>query len=64
MLLKLSVDNALTRAKYHVKKEEITEAKKLYQQILQAFPKNLRAKQGLANLNTKRQNNTTKILTI
>jgi tetratricopeptide (TPR) repeat protein len=62
MLLKLSVDNALTRAKYHVKKEEITEAKKLYQQILQAFPKNLRAKQGLANLNTKRQNNTTKIL--
>jgi len=62
MLLKLSVDNTLTRAKYHIKKDEITEAKKLYLQILEAFPKNLRAKEGLANLNIKRKKNTTKNL--
>jgi len=60
MTLKLSVDNALIRAKYHVKKDEITEAIKLYQQILKVFPKNLRAKEELANLNIKWKNNITK----
>ena len=43
MLRKLSVDQALIKAKSHLKKNEAIEAKKLYQVILQAFPKNLRA---------------------
>ena len=59
MLAKLSVDQALMKAKSHVKKDEVIEAKKLYQVILQAFPKNLRAHQGLATLNKTRQNNLT-----
>ena len=36
---KLSVDQALLRAKSHAKKGEIKEAQKLYQMVLQAFPK-------------------------
>ena len=59
MLAKLSVDQALMKAKSHVKKDEVIEAKKLYQVILQAFPKNLRAHQGLVALNKTRQNNVT-----
>ena len=43
MLKKLSVDQALIKAKSHFKKNEVIEAKKLYLVILQAFPKNLRA---------------------
>ncbi len=50
MLAKLSVDQALMKAKSHVKKDEVIEAKKLYKVIL-AFPKNLRAQQGLVALN-------------
>ena len=42
-MAQLSVDQALMKAKSHVKKDEVIEAKKLYQVILQAFPKNLRA---------------------
>ncbi|MDB9772726.1 tetratricopeptide repeat protein [Alphaproteobacteria bacterium] len=59
MLAKLSVDQALMKAKSHVKKDEVIEAKKLYQVILQAFPKNLRAQQGLIALNKTRLNNVT-----
>ena len=58
MLVKLSVDQTLMKAKSHLKKDEITEAKKLYQVILKAFPKNLRAHQGLTALNKTKQNNT------
>ena len=50
-LAKLSIDQALLKAKSHAKKGEIEEAKKLYQSILKAFPKNVRAQQGLARLN-------------
>jgi len=46
------------KAKSHLKKDEVIEAKKLYQLILQAFPKNLRAHQGLTALNKTRKNNT------
>lgn len=54
---KLSVDQALMKAKSHVKKDEVIEAKKLYHLILQAFPKNLKAHQELTALNKAGQNN-------
>ena len=50
-MAKVSIDQALLKAKSHAKKGEIEEAKKLYQSVLQAFPKNMRAQQGLAALN-------------
>jgi len=58
-LAKLSVDQALLKAKSHAKKGEIEEAKKLYQAVLQAFPKNKRAQQGLTALNKPKQPATT-----
>ena len=54
-MAKLSVDQALLKAKSHVKKGEFEEAQKLYQVVLQAFPKNKRAQQGLAALNKPKQ---------
>jgi tetratricopeptide (TPR) repeat protein len=57
MLKKLSVDQALIKAKSHLKKNEVIEAKKLYQVILQAFPQNLRAQEGLTSLNKLKQFN-------
>ena len=57
MLAKLSVDQAIMKAKSHVNKKEIVEAEKLYQAVLLAFPKNIRAQQGLAALNNHTQNN-------
>ena len=50
-MAKLSVDQALLKAKSHAKKGEVEEAHKLYQAVLEAFPKNKRAQQGLAALN-------------
>jgi tetratricopeptide (TPR) repeat protein len=58
-LAKLSVDQALLKAKSHAKKGEIGEAQKLYQAVLQAFPKNKRAQQGLTALNKPKQPATT-----
>ena len=60
MLAKLSVDQALMKANSHLKKDEILEAQKLYQAVLLAFPKNIRAQQGLANLNKIKFINTNK----
>ncbi len=60
MLAKLSVDKAFMKAKSHLKKKEVIEAKKLYRLILQTYPKNLRAQQELAALNNSKQNNTSK----
>ena len=57
MLAKLRVDQALMKARSHAKKDEIAEAQKLYQTVLLSFPKNIRAKQGLAALNKYIQNN-------
>ena len=54
-MAKLSVEQALLKAKSHTKKGEFEEAKKQYQAVLQAFPKNKRAQQGLAALNTPKQ---------
>ena len=54
-MARLSVDKALLKAKSHAKKGESEEAQKLYQAVLQAFPKNRRAQQGLVSLNKFKQ---------
>jgi protein O-GlcNAc transferase len=59
MLPKISVDQALLKAKSHAKRGEIEEAEKLYQSVLQVFPKNVRAQQGLAALTKPKQNDVT-----
>jgi tetratricopeptide (TPR) repeat protein len=59
MLAKLSVDQALMKAKFHLKKNEKTEAQKIYQVILKSFPKNLQAQHELAILNKRSKNNIT-----
>ena len=46
-MAKLSVDQTLSRAKSCAKKGEIEEAQKLYNNVLEAFPKNGRAQKGL-----------------
>ena len=58
-MAKLSVDQALFKAKSCAKKGEFEEAQKLYQTVLQAFPKNKRAQKGLAALNKPKQSATT-----
>ena len=54
-MAKLSVEKALLKAKFLIKKGEIGAAKKIYSTILNSFPKNIKAKEGLAALNTSRQ---------
>ena len=49
-MVKPSVDKALLKARSHLKRGETIEAEKLYKAILTAFPKNKKAKQGLASL--------------
>ena len=56
----LSVDQALIKAKSYIKKNEIVEAKKLYQAVLLAFPKNVRIQKELASLNNHTQDNVMK----
>ena len=58
-MAKLSVDQALSKAKSYAKKGKIEEAQELYEGVLQAFPKNKRAQQGLAALSKANQPNTT-----
>jgi|TARA_B110000503_G_scaffold117336_1_gene177262 tetratricopeptide (TPR) repeat protein len=62
MLTKLSVDQALMKARSHANKDEVSQAQKLYQAVLLAFPKNIRAQQGLAALNKLQQTNLTQSL--
>jgi len=52
---KLSVDQALLKARSHAKKGKIEEAQKLYQMVLQAFSENKRAQQGLAAVGGSKQ---------
>ena len=47
---KLSVEQALAKAKSHTKKGELAEAQTLYATILKAFPNNKKAQQGLTAL--------------
>ena len=59
MLAKLSVDQALTKARSHTKNGEFEEAQKLYQAVSQALSKQAKDKhQGLATLNKPKENNT------
>ena len=60
MLAKISIDQALIKAKRHIKKNETQEAQKLYQAILFAFPKNKRVQHALANLKNFNVNNVVK----
>jgi len=55
---KLSVDQALLKARSHVKKGEKEEAQKIYQVILQKFPENKQAQQAFATLNKSIQSAT------
>ena len=48
---KLSLDQALLRAKMHTKKGEIDQARHIYQAVIDAFPNNGRAKQALIAFN-------------
>ena len=57
-MAKLSVDQALLKAKSHTNNGELKEAQKLYQTVLEAFPKNKRAQKGLAALNKPKKSNT------
>ena len=58
-MAKQSVDQALLKAKSHAKKGNFEEAQKLYQAVLQSFPNNKRAQQGLAALNRPKKAATT-----
>ena len=49
-MAKLSVEQALLRAKSHTKKGELAEAQALYATILKSFPRNKKAQQGLTAL--------------
>ena len=61
-MAKLSVNQALLKAKSYVKKGKMQEAQKLYQIVLQAFPKNKQAQQGLDALNKSKQSVATRRL--
>ncbi len=50
-MTQLSVEQAILKAKSHAKRGEIREAQRLYQTVLNAFPKNKRAQKGMAALN-------------
>ena len=49
-MTKISVEQSLQKAKSHLKKGKVLEAKILYEKVLQAFPQNIRARQGLDDL--------------
>ena len=57
MFAQQSLDQALLKAKSHIKKNEFKDAQEIYQIILNNFPHNKRAQQGLANLKNKYSNN-------
>ena len=59
-MAKLSVNQALSKAKSHEKKGEILEAQELYKEVLDAFPNNKKAKLMLANLDKSFQNGNVK----
>lgn len=53
---KLNVEKLLTKARSYAKKGKILDAQKFYQDVLDVFPANLRAQQGLASLKKLQQN--------
>ena len=59
-MAKISVNQALSKAKSHEKKGEILEAQELYKEVLDAFPNNKKAKLMLANLDKSFRNGNVK----
>ena len=59
-MAKLSVEQALLKAKSLAKKGELAEASKLYTAILAAFPNNKKAQQGQAALAKANQSGATR----
>ena len=59
-MVKISIEQLLKKAMTYQRKGKIVEAKKLYLQVLQEFPKNIRAQQELTNLMNFNKNNTKK----
>ena len=57
MLAKISVDQALTKAKIHIKKNEMQAAKNIYKSILIIYPKNKRVMHALSVLKNINLNN-------
>lgn len=57
MLANLSVDQVIFKAKIHLKKGEIKELQKLYQDFLEVYPQNIRIQRELNNLKNLHQNN-------
>ena len=57
MLAKISVDQALTKAKIHIKKNETQAAKNIYKSILMIYPKNKRVMHALSILKNINLNN-------
>ena len=58
-MAKLSVEQALAKAKSHTKKGELAEAQAIYAAILSAFPNNKKAQRGLTSLGGGKQSDTT-----
>ena len=56
-MTKISVEQELNKAKLYEKKGEFIEAKKIYENILKVFPKNLRVKKKLVTLSIQKQTN-------
>ena len=57
MLAKLSVEQALTKARSHAEKGEVAEAQKIYQAVSESFSKQVKdVRQGLAALNKPKSN--------
>ena len=59
ILAKLSLYQALVKARCHASKSDVVEAEKLSQCVSQTFSKNKKAQQGLDVLNKLKQNNVT-----
>ena len=56
MFTNLSLDQSLRKANLYLKKGEVQKAQKIYQDILNVYPKNLRARQGLLVLEKFKKN--------
>ena len=54
MVAKMSIDQALMKARSYIKKDQVAEAHKLYKAVLLAFPQNKRAQEGLMLLTRKK----------
>ena len=50
----IKVNQSLTKAKKYLKQNDVVAAKKIYRSVLEAFPKNQRAIEGLAKINAAR----------